>query len=290
MSELRTILAATDFSSGATAAVRQACRLASASGAALHIIHAPSMKGVDDLRAFFPDTAEFGEKEAIEALTERVAERLANSQAPKDTQIHVRPGNPYKSILAAIDEFNPDLLIMGSTGESDKRLGTVGGRCVRKAPCDVMLVPAGSEGAFAHITACVDFSDLSPAVLEAASSIAKLDKGSITALYAHEKVDESIFVKGPSQDLVDKLPAVLEDRFDGQLRKHAGDTDVSFTMVTCQSYSSGIVSHATESQTNLVVTGTTNRSGIAYMLLGTTAEKVIREVGCAVLAVKPKAQ
>ena len=59
-------------------------------------------------------------------------------------------------------------------------------------------------------------------------------------------------------------------------------------MTVCRSYSEGIVRHAADSGTSLVALGTTGRSGIAYLLLGTTAEKVIREVGCAVLAVKPR--
>lgn len=288
MNPARTILAATDFSPGATAAVRQACRIATATGASLHIIHSPSMNGVEELRAFFPDTADFGERDAIDALTERIAARLAAAGAPSIANILVRPGNPYKAILAAIAELSPDLLVIGSTGEAGQRLGTVGGRCVRKAPCDVLLVPEESEGPFTHITACIDFSDLSPAVLGTAAAIAATDAGSLTALYAHEKVDHSVFVHGPPQELIEKLPRVLEDRFDSELRAHAGDTPVTFTMVTCRSYSDGIVRHATESQTDLVVTGTTNRTGLAYMLLGTTAEKVIREVGCAVLAVKPE--
>lgn len=284
----RSILAATDFSPASLAAVYQAGRLAEAHNAALHVIHAPSTAGVEELRAFFPDAGEFAQREAIEALTERVALRLSASNAPKDAQILVRPGNPYKSILGAIDEIRPDLLVIGSTGESDRKLGTVGGRCVRKAPCDVLLVPAESEGAFGHITACVDFSDLTRDVLKAASALASVDGGAVTALYAHETVDQSVFVQGPPQEMLDKLPRVLEERFDAELRPAMGGTPVSFTTITCKSYSSGIVRYASESGTDLVVTGTTNRSGLAYMLLGTTAEKVIREVGCAVLAVKPR--
>jgi nucleotide-binding universal stress UspA family protein len=284
----RTILVATDFSAGAAAAVRQAARLANASGAELHVLHAPSMNNFEELRAFFPDTTDFGEREAVEALTERIAGRLADMGAPETAKIHVRPGNPVKSILGMVEDLSPDLLVLGSTGESGHRLGTVGGKCVRKSPVDVLLIPAECEGAFAHITACVDFSELSPRVLDAAASIAVLDGASVTALYAHEKVDHSVFVKGPPQELIDKLPSVLENRFDSELRSAAGDTPVSFMVTTCRSYSDGIVRHATESQTDLVVTGTTGRTGLAYLLLGTTAEKVIREVGCAVLAVKPK--
>ena len=176
----------------------------------------------------------------------------------------------------------------GSTGETGAKLGTVGGKCVRKAPIDTLLVPAGGKAPFDHITACVDFSELSPQVIKSAAGIARADSGSLTALYAHEKVDQSVFCKGPPQELIDKLPGVIEQRFASELAPLAGETPVSFTMTVCRSYSEGIVRHAADSGTSLVALGTTGRSGIAYLLLGTTAEKVIREVGCAVLAVKPR--
>lgn len=287
MSTPKAILAATDFSDASIAALTQAARLASATGATLHVLHVASSAASDELAAFFPDTKDFGLEEATDALTERIASRLAAVSAPKETQIHVRTGNPFKAIVAAIDEFSADLLMLGTTGVAGHRLGTVGGKCVRKAKINVLLVPAGFQGKFAHITACVDFSSLSKSVINNAAAIAKVDHAALTAIYAHEKVDQSIFNKGPSQDLIDKLPSVIEARFDKELRGHAADQPVTFAMVTCMSYSDGIVKHATESKTDLVVTGTTGRSGLAYMLLGTTAEKVIRDVGCAVLAVKP---
>jgi nucleotide-binding universal stress UspA family protein len=284
----RTILAATDFSPGSTSALFQAAHLAQRSEAALHVLHVPATNLASEIETFFPDAGDYGLQEAVDALRERIASQLAASDAPKDTKIHVHPGSPFREIVRAIDEIKPDLLVIGSTGETGQKLGTVGGKCVRKTAVDTLLVPAGFNGAFSHITACIDFSDLSPVVMDAGTTFARLDGGSLTALYAHEKVDESVFLKGPPQELLDKLPAVIEDRFNDQLAPIAEGVGASFAMITCRTYSEGIVRHATESKTDLVICGTTGRSGLAYLLLGTTAEKVIRDVGCAVLAVKPR--
>jgi len=290
MAHTAPILAATDFSDASDAAIAQAARLANATGAPLHVLHTSSNSTVEQLAAFFPRTKDYGHTEQVEALRDRIGEQLKAAGAPEAAQVHIHSGNPFRAIADAIKEFSPGLLVIGSTGESGRRLGTIGGRCVRHADCDVLLIPAGFDRAFAHITACVDFSDLSPSVIRNAAEFAARDNASLVALYAHERVDQTVFVKGPSLELIDMLPGVIAARFDDELRPHAGDVPITFTMTMCGSFSDGIIRFAEESKTDLVVTGTTGRSGFAYMLLGTTAEKVIREVGCPVLAVKPDAE
>lgn len=287
MANLTTILAATDFSDASNAALAQAVRLAKETGATLHVLHTASSSAADELAAFFPGMQDDGFTEFLDALRDRITAQLAESGAPESTVVTVRTGNAFRAIAESIEEHNPDLLVIGSTGVSGRRLGTIGGKCIRKAACDVLLIPSESGTTFSHITACVDFSKLSPAVLRRAAEFAAFDSATLVALYAREQVDTSIFIHGPSQDLIDTLPRVIEKQFENELRPHAGDTPVTFAMTTCESYSDGIVRFAEESKSDLVVTGTTGRTGLAYMLLGTTAEKVIREVGCAVLAVKP---
>lgn len=287
MAHLTSILAATDFSDAATTAIAQAARLANATGAQLHVLHTASSGAADELAAFFPDTQEYGFTDFLDALRERIAAQLKAAGAPETARIHVNTGNAFRAIVAAIEEFRPDLLVIGSTGVSGRRLGTIGGKCVRKVACDVLLIPAESVGPFMHITACIDFSDLSPVVLQRAAALSGIDNASLVALYANERVDSSIYIKGPSLEQINALPGIIAARFDNELRHHTGDLPVTLNVTTCDSYSTGIVRFAEDTKTDLVVTGTTGRSRIAYMLLGTTAEKVIREVGCAVLAVKP---
>jgi nucleotide-binding universal stress UspA family protein len=49
-----------------------------------------------------------------------------------------------------------------------------------------------------------------------------------------------------------------------------------------------IVDYAKESQTDLIVIATHGLTGLDYILLGSTAEKVVRSAGCPVLTVKIK--
>jgi universal stress protein A len=49
-----------------------------------------------------------------------------------------------------------------------------------------------------------------------------------------------------------------------------------------------IVRHAREIDADLVVIGTHGRSGLAHVLLGSTAEKVVRKSPCPVLTVRPQ--
>jgi nucleotide-binding universal stress UspA family protein len=44
---------------------------------------------------------------------------------------------------------------------------------------------------------------------------------------------------------------------------------------------------ATEKEVELIIMGTVSRTGIAGLLIGNTAEKVLRQVDCSVLTVKP---
>lgn len=48
-----------------------------------------------------------------------------------------------------------------------------------------------------------------------------------------------------------------------------------------------IIRYARENDIDLIVMGTHGRSGLAHVLLGSVAEKVVRKAGCPVLTVRP---
>lgn len=59
----------------------------------------------------------------------------------------VRLGLSAKEILAEAEEWNADLLVLGSrgwTGASRFLIGSVAETVLRKAPCDVLLIPAAA--------------------------------------------------------------------------------------------------------------------------------------------------
>lgn len=289
MINAKNILVATDFSEGARAALIQAARFASATDARLHVLHVASGESMRDLRALFPEAGPAVESYLHDAARERLEPELQAAGLAKAPEVQVVVGHPAKEIFAAIERVGADLLVIGATGKSDRRMGTVAGRCVRKAQTKVMLVPKDMSGPFKRIVACVDFSELSPLIVRQAAHIARLDGGAVTAVYVYDVPDVSPLlgaVESQITSLTQQYPALMQKRFDDELAAHAGDVDVTFELITSRDYSRGIVDYATRQESDLVVTGTTGRSGIAYALLGTTAEKVMRDVGCAVLAIK----
>ena len=71
------------------------------------------------------------------------------------------------------------------------------------------------------------------------------------------------------------------------LGKDGGGVKIEQSVVEEFSYGRGICEYAKERAADLVVIGTHGHTNLRYMLLGSTAEKVLREVHCSVLAVKP---
>lgn len=288
----RRILVATDLSSDAQAALAEASRVARSTGAALHVLYVASREPVDELLRWMPEAGPTASVHIRAVAERRLQESLASIPAAAGATFEVAFGKPVAEILAAVERTGADLLVLGARGASGRRMGSVAGRCVRKAHVPVLMIPAEHKGGFGRIVACVDFSELSGEVMREAASLAALDKGELTAVYVHDTVWDSAF-GGPAPaeilSLEQQFPRVLQARFDAELAPLARGTAPRLELLHHADYGRAIVDYANASSADLVVLGTTGRSGLAYALLGTTAEKVMRDVGTAVLAIKQRA-
>jgi len=90
-----------------------------------------------------------------------------------------------------------------------------------------------------------------------------------------------------SPDFQHRYRTLLEQR----LKEFVGDpagVDPCFTVFDAGSYVSGIAEYARQVKADLVVLGTKGRTNLKYMLLGLTVERLLREISCSVLTVKPR--
>lgn len=120
------ILAATDFSDNAEAAVAFAVRTAGALGARLHLLHVLSPAA---------------EKDVTRLLTD-----AARTAGPIVAVVSTAAGNPAEEILSYAAKHGIDLIVLGAhgrTGLSRLLLGNVAERVLRAARCPVLVVPAG---------------------------------------------------------------------------------------------------------------------------------------------------
>lgn len=290
MDRLRNILVAIDFSDCARTALAQGARLAARSGASLHVIHVVRDEHAAELQQILPRSIKALHDDLSRNTVRRIGEELrALGCDPAASTIAV-VGSPVAQIVSAVRDLSADLLIVGATGESDRAdLGTTAIRCVRKAPAKVLVVPKGCGGAFRRVVACVDFSPLTPDVLAQAARVAALDGGSISAIHVYQMAWE-LARWGPAPEdagrIESEFRSMTELRFRAERDTIDGLEGVELTLVQHHRHDGGVIEFASSIDADLVVLGTTGRSAFAYMLLGTTAEKILRSIRRPVLTVK----
>jgi nucleotide-binding universal stress UspA family protein len=82
-------------------------------------------------------------EETVEAKAEANGVRESLEGAGHRVAIEVRPGNPFKEIMAEVERDKPDLLVtghMGVGGVEDFQIGSLANRLAHYAPCSVLVV------------------------------------------------------------------------------------------------------------------------------------------------------
>lgn len=151
MIPIRTILAPTDFSSHADAALRYACGLAETFSARLHLLHVLNEVvpvGPDPLMASVlpPDYYRETEADSHAALAKKL-DPAWGRPAAVETSVHW--GQPVDVVVEYARTHGIDLIVIathGRTGLSHVLLGSVAERIVREAPCPVLTVRDRTRG------------------------------------------------------------------------------------------------------------------------------------------------
>jgi len=90
---------------------------------------------------------------------------------------------------------------------------------------------------------------------------------------------------GTSPDFEKQYRAALE----GRLREFVGQVDSPeprFALYEATNHGHGIAEFARQVRADLILLGTRGRTNLKYLLLGSTVERLLREVPCSVLAVR----
>lgn len=294
--KVRTIVFPTDFSHSADAALGRALFLAERLEADLHMLHAVVLHDVDEPGAGFP-----GSEELFRHLFEIADSRLASllkQHGRESLVIHeaTRRGiSAADVILDYVTEVKADLVVMGThgrTGAARLLRGSVAESVTRHAACPVMTVRSDArsviEGAVNRILVPVDFSEPSALTIRYAQELGRIYHAGLDLVHVTEEIPYPYFQVPATHDgPVEKL-----DRAREALAKLAADTlgqSVNYTTsVRVGRVATEILAHARESDSGLLVIGTHGLSGLERLLVGSTAEEVIREAACPVFVVKSR--
>lgn len=291
MNQLQKILVGYDFSAGAETALKQGVRLAAWNNAHLIVQHVVAAELTTDLAtALEQDVATITEEARRSAQLELDQIRIKAGIAAPPV---VTAGSPLDELLQAVVHHRIDLLVVGVRGAetAEPGAGMLATRLVRKAATKVLLVQPGHSGPYRTILVGVDFSENSTAAIRQALHIAGRDGAAVHCVHVFEppwqRLRYRAAVIGTGTEFQRRFEAVMLQRL-GEFAAAAGADPNLCSLVPATHHAQGLIERARALATDLIVIGTHGRSALRYLLLGSTAEALVRETECSVLTIRAR--
>jgi nucleotide-binding universal stress UspA family protein len=293
MNKLRTILVGADFSPASATALKQAMRIAKWSQSGVKVVHVLETLLVLDLQEAMSvmqeDIVNALNEDARKSWQEFAAAIPGASELPFETEIN----SAVAALTRRAGEPGVGLLVIGTHGpEVKKAVGPVASGCVRRAPSDVLLVQDPHSRPYTTVIVGVDFSETSRRAVEQAAAVATRDGATLYIIHAYSVPwKKSAFKKSASvADLDvryrDMLLARLQE-FCKPLGAEMTYLQPRFQLIEHDSHGHGIGQFARQIGADLVVLGKRGKTNLRDILLGSTAERVLRDAPCSILAVHP---
>ncbi len=220
---------------------------------------------------------------------QETAERL-KSEGVKTGEPMLAFGSPHRAIVEAAVDVNASLILTGS-GETQKGekflLGTTTERIIQKSEKPVFVVKEGVALNVQHILCPVDFSVTSKRALKNAITMAHRFKAELTILSVCELQGSLLFTSEGDRAIEnDSRCAGHKDNFEKFLDEF-NLVGLKWKKETRKGKpAEEILSAVSEKMIDLLVMGTSGKTGLNRLVIGSVTEKVIREVPCSFLTLK----
>ena len=253
-------------------------------------------------------------------LTDAQAEWLETLIEPYRARVEVDTlvltGTPFLEIIRKVLRNGHDLVIKcpESPDWLDRLFSGDDMHLLRKCPCPVWMVKRETGESYQRVLAAVDVDDnyppaeletrqaLNEVVVEIGGALAISEFAELHVVHAWQAIGESAmrvgaFMRRPEEE-VDAYVEQVRVRHSwrlGELMRDAGAKlgSDAMTYIKPQSHlpkgpaRSEIPALAKRLQVDCIVMGTVARTGIHGFIMGNTAETILEQIDCSVLAIKP---
>lgn len=285
-----TILVPTDGSPGAEATIDHALEFARADGASVHALSVvaapdgPPTLTADQREELAADATRRGREMTIR-ITDRAEERDVSASR------EIREGVPYEEILAAVDEHDVDLVLMGThgrTGADRARLGSTTERVIALADVPVLSVrlsdgeAAPVEG-YDRIVVPTDGSDAAERAAEAALDVASTYDATVHAVYV---VDTTTYALEDAPRSIVGLLSEGGENATETIAELARERNLEATTAVRRGQpATMLLEYATSVDADLLAMGTRGQAAGEGRLLGSTTARVVRRSEIPVLTI-----
>lgn len=298
MNPFRTILVHVDTNSPVQPGLEFAARLAMANGSEICVADiCPDLswaaKWLVSRHESMLRDIEAGKQERLMSLVAPLKKKGISVEAK------VLHGRTSIELIREAIRNNVELVIKQAKGRDSRQqgfFGTTAQRLLRKCPCPVLIAsPDGVD--LRQVAVAVEPSPVDEVHRELNLRLLKYSDflaapGLSHVLSAWEVYGESLLKEHMREDEFEQLQRQTEDHarenMNGLLQLAHREVDDSLTHLLHGDPGDAIPKFV-ESDFGLLVMGTIGRSGVAGVLMGNTAERMLASVNCSVLAVKPAA-
>lgn len=245
-------------------------------------------------------------------FADRVAAMLQRIAAAATPQVKVVFGRSYLEVIHEVLRHGYDLVLKPATADTNLTTVLFGSddmHLLRKCPCPVWLLKEGGRVPYRRILAAVDFEpsrpeeavELNRRILELAAAQALAEAAELHVVHVWEAAAENVLrVWGSSSSEATIAEYVALERLRHELWLNElmaaaagwlGSEAMNYLQprLHLPRGNAGkevpVLAHALPA--DLIVMGTVGRSGIPGLFIGNTAETLLHQVECAVLALKP---
>ncbi len=301
--EINNIVIGFDFSAQATEALKTALEIGAKSDAVVHIMTAlPGHLDRDVLKAATSGATArrdqlFSKEALMENLEARLSDIVQKLDPEKKTKVtcEVSAEKPFQALTGLCELHHADLLMVGDTGmDAMERflVGSTSQKLVRKSRWPVMVAKNDKPWPPRNILCPVDFSSASRRALGWAGELAGLYGAHVHVLHVHEVVPTAYMeVYGIHPEPTHEQILVQQTHIMEKMEAFCDISDMKGVAWTPH-IESGRISHCIEdvvkkTDADLMCMGSVGRTGLGNMLIGNTAERVMRGLPCSLLTVKP---
>lgn len=281
---MKTILAATDFSTRSDRALRRAVLTARQISAELVLVHVLD----DDL----PEHLFATQRDAAEALLADMTETIEAADGLACTY-RLEVGSAFRILGDAAREMEPELVVMGPHRRNilkDIFVGTTVERTIRESPVPVIMANGVPASPYSHVVIATDFSDCSVTAAKNARELGLLEEATITVIHIADRLEAGMIQRSLMTD--DELEGYLGAQHEenaGRMLSFLNATGIKPYGKRLEraeiSVPETILGAVRKIHADLLVVGTHGKSGLEKYFLGSVAEELLKRAEIDVLAV-----
>ena len=240
-------------------------------------------------------------QDRIDAMVNDMNQQGINASA------QVVTGTPFLEVIRQVLRDKHDLVILAAEGKGglkERLFGSTSTHLMRKCPCPVWVIKPKGHGKYKRILAAVDttidFPDpehesLNPLILQLASSLAQMDNSKFHVVQVWSVFSEEYMEGhgGMNNKSIKRMRKQVKQQYEIWLDRLLASVGLKkrgtqIHLIRNNDAPKAIVKLVKSEKIDLLVIGTVCRTGLKGFFIGNTAEKVLSEVNCSVLTVKPE--